>query len=320
MKKREVSPVELKKVVELRHLGANWTEIEHETKVERRAAKRAYEEWERDKIMKEQEAVRFRIAAEAFHEHLNDLIRLAEALSNHLSLPSGSYDIRSAEQHLSNLWHTSILEESKPYALPQADCNRQIRSTENVNLMIFKSLQDHTHERVPWQALEEWKKAWDRCRSTINILQPEVQEVAAGVLHEENDVLEIIKKQTEEELGVKWMARTVLDAIWQSVLDGKFNLECPEVALAYNLVGEQSPYITSSKEEPRFTVKEWNDGLTSACQRAAKILFDNQIELFRQLYNEVHKARKAIDELAEMLNRHKLYPLILYTRCELCPT
>ncbi len=70
MKKRGLSPIELKKVVELGQLGAKWTEIEHETKVERRAAKRAYKEWERDKIMKEQEAVRFRIAAESFHEHL----------------------------------------------------------------------------------------------------------------------------------------------------------------------------------------------------------------------------------------------------------
>ncbi|OGO30303.1 MAG: hypothetical protein A2Z29_09520 [Chloroflexi bacterium RBG_16_56_11] len=320
MKKKELSPIELKKVVELRHLGARWTEIENETKVERRAAKRAYEEWERDKIMKEQEAVRFRIAAEAFHEHLNDLIKLAEALRNHLSLPSESYDTRSAEQHLSNLWYTNILEELKPYALSQADYNRQKRSTERVNLIIFKSLQDHTNEKVPWQALEEWKKAWGNCGSIFSMLRPEVQEVATAFLHEEKNALEIITKQTEEELAVKWMARTVLDALWRSVLDGKFNPECPDVALAYNLVGGQSSYITSSKEEPRFTLKEWNTALTSACQTVAKILFDNQIELFKQLHDEVQKARKAIDELANMLNRHKLYPLILYTRCELCPT
>jgi len=69
MKKRELSPIELKKVVALRELGARWTEIEQEIKVERRAAKRAYEEWERDKEMKEQQAARFRVAAEAFHEH-----------------------------------------------------------------------------------------------------------------------------------------------------------------------------------------------------------------------------------------------------------
>jgi DNA-directed RNA polymerase subunit E'/Rpb7 len=87
MKKRELSPIELKKVVELRQLGAKWTEIERETKVERRAAKRAYVEWERDKKMKEQEAVRFRVAAEAFHEHLNDLIRLAESLVSALHVP-----------------------------------------------------------------------------------------------------------------------------------------------------------------------------------------------------------------------------------------
>jgi len=67
MKKRELTPIELKKVVELRRLGAKWTEIEQEIKVERRAAKRAYEEWEKDKEVKEHQAVRFRVAAEAFH-------------------------------------------------------------------------------------------------------------------------------------------------------------------------------------------------------------------------------------------------------------
>ena len=87
MKKRELSPIELKKVVELRRLGAMWTEIERETKVDRRASKRAYEEWEKDKKIKEQEAARFRVAAEAFHEHLDDLIRLAESLILTLEIP-----------------------------------------------------------------------------------------------------------------------------------------------------------------------------------------------------------------------------------------
>ena len=75
MKKRGLSPIELKKIVELRQFNAPWTEIEKETKVERRIAKRAYDEWETDQKMQEQEKVRFRVAAEAFHEHVNSLIR-----------------------------------------------------------------------------------------------------------------------------------------------------------------------------------------------------------------------------------------------------
>ncbi len=153
---KEVSPIELKKIVELRQLDAPWTEIERETKVERRIAKHAYDEWQTDQKMKEQEKVRFRIAAEAFHEHVNDLIRLGEALSNHLSLPIGPDEARSAEQHLSNLWQTSILEESKLYAQPQAERVRRIRSNERLNSMIFESLQTHTGEKLRWQALDEW--------------------------------------------------------------------------------------------------------------------------------------------------------------------
>ena len=104
MKKRELSPIELRKVVELRQLGAKWTEIEQETKVERRAAKQAYEAWEKDKEMKEEQAARFRVAAEAFHEHLNDLVRLAESLTDTLYVPKTLRELSSAEEALDQLW------------------------------------------------------------------------------------------------------------------------------------------------------------------------------------------------------------------------
>ena len=229
MKKRELSPVELKKVVELRQLGAKWTEIEHETKVERRVARRAYEEWERDKKMKEQEAARFRVAAEAFHEHLNDLIRLAEALINHLSLPSGPNDTRSAEQHLSDLWQRSILEEPKPYAGYQADRNRQIRSTEHLNLMIFKSLQDHTHEKVRWQTLGEWEKAWDTCKEELAKFREEARKIMVNHLNQKPKLIDRIVKGSGKKDAMERMMDGVLYTVWPLILAGKPDEEFPSV-------------------------------------------------------------------------------------------
>ena len=151
------------------------------------------------------------------------------------------------------------------------------------------------------------------------MLRPEAQEAAAAVLNKQNDILKRIKRQTEEERAVKWMARTVLDAIWLTILDGKFNPECPEVAIAYKFVDRQAPYKLVSKEEPRFTEEEWTRGLTNACQDVAKILLKDQIDLFRQLCDEVHTVRKAIEELDEMLDSLVLRRLLLLTRCDLCP-
>lgn len=311
MKKREISPIELKKIVELRQLDATWTEIARETKVERRIAKRAYDEWERDQKMKEQEKVRFRIAAEAFHEHVNYLIRLAEALSNHLSLPIGPDEARSADQHISNLWQMNILEETKPNALSQADRVRQIRSTERLNLMIFNSLQTHTGEKLRWHALDEWKEAWNSCRELFNNLKIEGRRGVTNILNEETDLLQEIESRSQKEAAIQRIARAMVHAIWESVVENKFDPKCPIVKVSYEVIDG----IVAI-----FTEKELNESLIVLCDKALEILLkEDTIDLVKKLCDEVHKVRKAMDELAENLNRLVLYPIILHTRCGLCP-
>ncbi len=312
MKKKEVSPIELKKIVELRQFDTPWTEIERETKVERRIAKRAYDEWERDKKMKEQEAVRFRVAAEAFHEHINDLIRLAEALSNHLSLPIGPDEARSADQNISNLWQTSILEESPPYALSQADRIRQIRSNERLNLMMFKSLQSHTGEKLRWQALDEWKGAWDSCRGLFNNLKIEGRKDIMNILDKEPNLLQEIEKRSKKEDAIQRMARAMVHATWQSIVDNKFDPESPRVKVSYELV---------DRIVAIFAEKELNEKVIALCNDALETLLkeDNTLKWVKQLCDEVHTMRQATDELAKTLNRLVLYPIILNTKCDLCP-
>jgi len=315
MKKRELSPIELKKVVELRQFGARWTEIEHETKVERRAAKRAYEEWERDKKMKEQEAARFRVMAEAFHEHLNDLIRLAEALINHLSLPSRHDDTPSAQQHLSNLWQTSILEESKPYARYQADRNRQIRSTERLNLMIFKSLQDHTHEKVRWQALEEWGEAWDTCRKDLIKLREEAYEVLSNILNQKPKLIDRIVKGSGKKDTMERMVDGVLYVIWRVILyqepilvqamphgDGRTEVTFGE--------GHLTKYLI-------FAEVDLAEEVAKACKEAAENLHKGKPT--SAIVEQVNVMKERIRELEEMLHPLRLRPQILQTRCDLCP-
>ncbi len=313
MKKRGLSPIELKKIVELRQFNAPWTEIEKETKVERRIAKRAYDEWETDQKMQEQEKVRFRVAAEAFHEHVNSLIRLAEALSNHLFLlPIGPDEARSAEQNLSNLWQTNILEESELYTLSQANRVRQIRSNERLNSMIFNSLQEHTHEKIRWQALDEWKKSWDSCRELFNNLEIEGRKDIMYILKKEPDLLQQIEKRSQKEDAIQRMARVAVHAIWQSIVDNKFDQKSPEVKASYELVDRIAI----------FTEKELNEKLIALCDNVVKTLLKKKVDkvnLVEQLYGKVHTMRQVADELAKSLNRLVLYPIILNTRCKLCP-
>ena len=180
MKKRELSPIELKKVVELRQLGAKWTEIERETRVERRVAKRAYKEWEKDKEMKEQQAMRFRVAAEAFHEHLNDLTKLAESLVNSLRVPEMLRELNGADEALDQLWMRNIGGQLEPFPTSSVEREIVVRRSK----MLLESLQDHTREKVRWEALEEWKQSWNNAIQYSKELRLKATEIIRNNLRE----------------------------------------------------------------------------------------------------------------------------------------
>ena len=321
MKKRELSPIELERTIALRKAGAKWTGIQNEIGVDRRAVKRAYEEWEVNQEKRKEEEVRFRVVAEAYHEHLESLTKLAEALSNHLSLPIGPDEARSADQCISNLWQTSILGVVDPLIPQQILSNkrltfidkfRQIESNERLNFMLFKSLQTHTGGKIRWQALDEWKEAWDSCRELFCNLKMKGQEEVTYVLNKEPDLLQEIKKRWEEEGTISRMALAIVYAIWESVILKKFNPKDPIVKVSFELI---------DRIVAIFTEKELNKKLIVLCNDVLETLLkeEDTLKLVKRLCDEVHEMRKAMDELAGVLNRLVLYPIILHTKCDLCP-
>jgi len=324
MKKRELSPIELKNVVELRQFGAKWTEIEQETKVERRAAKRAYEEWESDKKMREQDAARFRVAAEAFHEHLNDLIRLAESLVSTLHVPKMLRGLSNADEILDQLWMRNIQGELEPFPSSSDKRERVVWR----NKMLFKSLQDHTREKVRWEALEEWKQAWNNAVQYSKELQLKATKLIGKILNNQPD----LKKRIETAIGgndiTEKIADGVRETIWRDILIGK-----PEQMHVW----EGTSLVNKGRVELRFydgdsdTKLDLNDmelakEALSMCRRVVTNLREVTIlrertesNLVQMLTDEVRQMQDRTEELEKSLDRLILRPVILGTRCDLCP-
>jgi len=338
MKKKELSPIELKKVVELRQLGAKWTQIEQETKVERRAAKRAYEEWERDKKMKEQEAARFRVAAEAFHEHLNDLIRLAGSLVTNMSVPPSLNDMeKNAEQF--SLWlfeqdllqrHISLEPQVNVYTMGETQCfyMGDAQSYHREKELLFESLKVHTREEIRWEDIMDnrWKEARDNCAKIVPELRKETSEVVNNFLNQEreNNLLHRIKEGSREDDPVKRMMEVVLREIWRAILRDKLDEEGPwfQTVLRGKGPPEDIDIIVKSRDENVLTfIGKTNENLaekvTGICNLAANNLWKGDV--VRQLHDEAGKMKRASDELREMLNPVKLRTMILRSRCDLCP-
>jgi len=317
MKKRELSPKELQKVVELRQLGAKWTEIEQETKVERRAAKRAYEEWERDKKMKEQEAARFRVAAEAFLEHLNDLIRLAESLVIALPVPKMLRGLNNADGVLDQLWIRNIHAEVEWFPTSSDGKEHLVWR----NKMLFKSLQEHTREKVQWEALEEWKQARNNTVKYSEELWLEATKLIGKILNNQPD----LKKRIETAIGgndiTEKIADGVRESIWRDVLIGK-----PEQMHVW----EGTSLVSKGRVELRFydgdsdTKLDLNDvelakEVLSMCRQVVTNLLEVKSDLVQELTDEVSRMRDRTRELEESLDGLVLRPMMIRTRCDLCP-
>jgi hypothetical protein len=330
MKKRETTPKELKNIIDLRQLGSSWTKIAIETKVERRAAKRAYDEWEHDKEIKERDAVRFRVAAEAWQEHMNDLVSLASGLVSKLSVSTKLADLEEkSEQFFSSLWKEDLLQrfispETGEKIYP-GDLATYYREQE----LLFESLKAHTKGKVQWDLLDvNWKEAKDKCANIVPQLKKEISLVVGNSIVQQKmaSSLEKAKEGTSDsEDPRKRIEEVILTHIWQSVFWDKLDLGSPkfEMEIDGKIISVKSRDIyVRSRDVIVFTFtdksnKDLAEKLTHLCNSVVNTLIKgNEIQ---SLYSEVGNIKKAHQELGEMLTPVKLKPIIIHSRCELCP-
>ena len=318
MKKRELSPIELKNVVGLRQLGAKWTEIEQETKVERRAAKRAYEEWEKDKEMKEKQAARFRVEAEAFHEHVNDLIGLAESLISVLNVPEKLRELDNADETLDQLWIRGIEGQHGPFPTSSFDMERMVWRTKK----LFQSLQEHTREKVQWETLEQWKQSRDNANCYAEQLRSNAAEVVKNTLKKYPGLKKRIETATGERDVIEKIADGVIQHIWRGILDGK--PDKMHVINRIKLYNERNVWLVlyGSDAKTRFYLNDEKlaKKVWSLCHQVVANLWDKvESDLIQKLTDEVFQMWVRNKELGESLDELVLRPMILRTRCDLCP-
>ncbi len=316
---RGLSDEKLRRVIVLRETGSSWVRIQEEVGIDRRTAKRAYEDWERNQSREELKAARKDVAAEEFRNHLHCLIKLAESLLNTLDIPSSPNTTMSAEEVLLNLWQRDIAGEYGAYGLSggKPETSRTLRQ----NQMLFKSLRAHTHEK-DWQAFDEWGNSWDTCIRILAKLREEARKTLLNILNQKSNLTDRIVKGCGKKDAVKRMVDGVLHVVWQFILAGKPDQQFPLVQ-AMPLGGGRIE-VTFGKynltEGLVFTEADLAEQVITVCKWAAKNLcIVRKDDVVEPLMNNVNTMRKSIEELAEMLNPLKLGPMILNTRCDLCP-
>jgi len=319
MRRRDLSDEELSRVIRLRQIGTNWVKIQAETGINRRTAKRAYEKWERSQSLQELRDARKEVAVVEFRYHIESLKSLAVFLAINSSVPS-SPDMINAEQFFSQLWHQDILQrfsyKDQPLQLKKWDTQFSFRENE----LLFQSLHDHIRgEEGRWGALERWKEARNNSAKVLDTLRGKSQVVVTNYLKlEETNLLRRITEGSGESKPVEQMAETGLNAIWRDILEDKLGQNLVETVLTSD--GSQSMVRVRYETFFLFDDNTLAQKVTYICNLAVNNLEKGEkSDMVKLLQNEVRIIKKASEELREMLNPVKLIPMILRTRCSLCP-
>jgi glutamate synthase domain-containing protein 3 len=344
--------MELDKIIKLKEIGTSWLKIQHETGINRRTAKRAYEKWKHSQPPEILKEARKDVAAKAFLDHLKSLTTLAGSVVTNLSVPRSITDMnKNAEQFFAWLWQQNLLwrgvymspETQERYNLSQINVytmgdpqcflmgDPQFNNLENE--LLFKCLRDHTRgEGVQWEeTLEEWKRARDNCAKVVPKLQKETSMVVNNFLNQERetDFLQRVKKESRLDDPAKQMANVILEEIWRAIPQYRLDEEGPWFQIVSR--GKGSPQdidiiVKSKRSDEKMltfigsTNKSLAEKVTHVCNLAANNLCKGEkSDMVKLLQDEVRTMKDVTEKLREMLNPVKLTPVILRTRCDLCP-
>jgi len=298
---------QITEMLRLRRQGKSITAIAQATGCHRQTVRAYLRERQADILADE---VRKQLLIDELRRHVDDLTQFAASLVGRLTVPALPDETRDA---------SAVLGFPKGLDSDPESTKRKRRQEDRQHEMLFNSLQEHTRRKVRWQALDEWEHAWGNCRSGLDDLREKARAMIENNPNLDNALLNMIKEDSREKDPIVKITHVVLDTIGQRVLQDKLDPECPVVQTApYN----QQTTVLKPIESSNYYVLSFSD--KKLANKAEEVT--NQVgkdllksDLVKQLANEVRAMRTVIEEIDNALDPFILRPLILRTRCDLCP-
>lgn len=321
MKKISLTAEQLSNVVALRESGSNWQSIERDTDIPRRIAQRAYMDWEHTRATDELKEARREVAAAEFYKHKESLIRLADEFAKHLDTPASPDNSVDAEQYLDIFWKSHLSSENQFANITVSTDNndREIKRVVRRNLMLFQALKNHTHGEVNWRVLDEWKQAWNGCIALFPDFRQEVDKLTLQQITNNNRLSAYIDKKVGlGDIMPSWN-KQFCRLLWDYLRTGDTAEKCLLSITESNSkepIYVRLPGIDNHMEIPS-VLRELSEDIVKIYNSIIKDIY--KANIISQLSTEINKMEKAAEEMEIALDSLGLSPLIVRTRCNLCP-
>jgi len=294
-KRRDVTPEELAKIINLRERNTSWLKIEHEIGIPRQIAKRVYREQKLKMPSAELKGARQTVAAEELRKHIHQLVKVAKAFVEIRKMPTFETK-QSATDVMSSFYSTPILKQDESYRMHYAQLTeQQVRRISYRNKSLFNSLREHA-TNVDWTLFTKWQNAWDLCCN----YRTEPKQRARKIL--QNYQNQNLTMKGEEAVNI------IIRKLWENITTSQLG----------KLI-----YSFNKKPEDEELIDELNNHI--------KMIFSND-EYFRvakllcretdmgNLSKQANLIETAITHFEEQLDETILIPVILNSpKCKLCP-
>jgi len=320
MQRIKLSDKQLSELVTLRKNGNKWVQIEKQTNIPRRIAKREYELWEHDQSLPEIKDARKIVVAEVFREHVNQLMKVTDALIRHIREPSVNDIAFNADQFLDELWKTDILS-------PPEDAMPQYISSQPRNLrrnhLLLKCLQQHSRGQRQWSILRDWESEWNSCTVLIVNLQATIAEMMDNFWTMEEEKTSKLKNKliqtTDENAPLEKMTDAILTQILGRLKDKDYQGAIPVTRI---LPQDNCTHLTYA-DTYTIILKFRDSSLATLSNRICNNIINNlsvtddtNVISLRDHFVEIKKTKEKLEEALDPL---VLQPQVLRTQCNICP-
>jgi len=318
MKRVDLTPEQLEDVIRYRQGGLSWLGIQNATGISRRVAQRSYEKWQKARSIRELENVRVKVGEVEFERHLDALSRWGESLVDHLSLPEYPDFSTDAGTYFFSLMEKDIPGPPGEEIFTGREDRARARNIRR-NELLFESLKEHTAEKMRWDLLTDWMEGWDTCHRVFPGLMTLTGEVIGTTFNGLPGFDEWFVTGREQSRPLEILKEGILDVLWKAIVAGEVNAAADSI---------QSEKVELNKEEIlRITVglqnlfqrdnREMDPSVTSYCRGVIDVLWDTGE--VKEIRRAVEKMEGVVGALEGVLEREMVRPLILRTRCRICP-
>lgn len=251
------------------------------------------------------------LLADELQRHLNEVTEFAVSFKGYVIRPKSLREDRDAAAVFKFLLGNGL-----PEGLDSDSqrARRGQRQTERQGKMLLMSLREHTRDQGWWQAYEEWQEAWNTCRDAFRELRREADEEVRNRINKTPSLKEEVEWQIVKETGgMGRLVEGVLWGVWQGGTTGKpveFKSEVTHIIVRLeNRTFYDFGYGASE-------VSLCPD-IIEVCELSFKTLYQSFND--KGIPEMLHRIDEKIEVVDDALDPFILRPLLVRTRCELCP-